>query len=61
MSNGILINNFFCNKKDEELSNVFGYLINFILPADDVRKINEDFFGFKKILEDFENNSFKNN
>ena len=61
LSNGILINSFYYDKKDEELSNVLRYLINFILPADDVRKINEDFFGFKKILEDFENNTFKNN
>ena len=61
LSNGILINSFYNDKKDEELNNVLRYLINFILPADDVRTINEDFFGFKKILEDLEKNSFKNN
>jgi Dullard-like phosphatase family protein len=52
LDNGILINSFFCDKKDDELENVLSYLIEFILPADDVRKANEQFFGFKRILED---------
>ena len=61
LSNGILINSFYYDRKDEELNNVLRYLINFIFPADDVRKINEKFFGFKKILENLEKNSLKNN
>ena len=52
LDNGILINSFFCDKKDDELENVLSYLIEFILPADDVRKANEQFFGFKRIVED---------
>ena len=53
LSNGILVNSFFCDKKDDELSNVRKYLIEYIFPCDDVRKINEQFFGFKTILENF--------
>ena len=52
LDNGILINSFFFDKKDDELQNVLSYLIEFILPADDVRKVNEQFFGFKRIVED---------
>jgi Dullard-like phosphatase family protein len=52
LDNGILINSFFCDKKDNELENVLSYLIEFILPSDDVRKTNEQFFGFKRIVED---------
>jgi hypothetical protein len=58
LSNGILINSFYYDKKDEELNNVLRYLINYIYPANDVRTINEKFFGFKQ--EDLEKNSFKN-
>ena len=53
MSNGILINSFFCDKSDDELSNVRRYLIEYILPSDDVRKVNEQFFGFETILKNF--------
>ena len=60
MSNGILINSFYYDKKDEELNNVLRYLISYIYPANDARTINEKFFGFKQILEDLEKNSFKN-
>ena len=49
ISNGILINSFYSNKKDNELLNVFGYLISHIYSAEDVRKINEETFQFKKI------------
>lgn len=52
LDNGILINSFFCDKKDDELENVLSYLIEFILPAEDVRKVNGEFFGFKRIVED---------
>ena len=53
MSNGILINSFFCDKSDDELSNVRKYLVEYILPSDDVRKVNEQFFGFETILKNF--------
>ena len=51
LSNGILINSFYGDKNDIELFNVLEYLIEFILPADDVREVNEKFFGFNKISE----------
>ena len=53
LSNGILINSFFCDKQDDELSNVRKYLIDYIYPSDDVRKINEQFFGFETIFNEF--------
>ena len=53
LSNGILINSFFCDKSDDELSNVRKYLMEYILPCDDVRKVNEQFFGFETILKNF--------
>ena len=56
LDNGILINSFFCDKKDDELDNVLSYLIEYIFPAEDVRKANEQFFGFKRIVEDMSKN-----
>ena len=53
LSNGILINSFFCDKSDDELSNVRKYLIEYIFPSVDVRKVNEQFFGFETILKNF--------
>ena len=55
LNNGILINSFYNNKDDNELDNVLRYLIDYILPADNVQKINEEFFGFKKIYEEMTN------
>ena len=55
LSNGILINSFFNDENDDELSNVRKYLIDYIFPCDDVRKINEQFFGFETILKNFVN------
>ena len=52
LQNGILINSFYCDKTDNELYNVLGYLINFILPSEDVRKVNEQFFNFQKLVND---------
>ena len=49
INNGILINSFYDNKKDNELLNVFGYLMAYIYNAEDVRKVNEEMFQFKKI------------
>ena len=53
LSNGILVNSFFCDKADDELSNVRKYLIEYIFPCEDVRVINEQFFGFETILKYF--------
>lgn len=52
LNNGILINSFYTDKKDNELANVLSYLNNYILPAEDVREVNESFFGFKNIVND---------
>ena len=55
LSNGILINSFFNDENDDELSNVRKYLIEYIFPCDDVRKVNEQFFGFETILNNYVN------
>ena len=52
LANGILINSFYNDKNDIELFNVLGYLLTFILKANDVRIINEQFFNFQQILND---------
>ena len=52
LENGILINSFINDKNDSELSNLLSYLLNYIYPAEDVRKVNEEFFGFKKIIDE---------
>ena len=52
ITNGILINSFYNDKNDIELFNVLGYLLTFILKANDVRIINEQFFNFQQILND---------
>ena len=52
INNGILINSFFNDKNDTELNNALEYLINFILPAEDVRDVNEEFFNFRQIMND---------
>ena len=52
LTNGILINSFYNDKNDIELFNVLGYLLNFIIKANDVRIINEQFFNFQQISND---------
>lgn len=52
LTNGILINSFFNDKNDGELFNVLGYLINYILPAKDVRDVNEQFFNFQTLVNE---------
>jgi CTD small phosphatase-like protein 2 len=52
INNGILVNSFFNDKKDIELYNVLGYLLNFLVKAEDVRVVNEQFFNFDKIIND---------
>ena len=56
ITNGILINSFYNDKNDIELFNVLGYLLNFIIKANDVRMINEQFFNFGQILNDLSAN-----
>ena len=46
--------NLFFDKNDTELMNVLGYLIQYVFPADDARIINENFFGFEKIMKQME-------
>jgi Dullard-like phosphatase family protein len=52
INNGILINSFFNDKNDNELNNALEYLMNFILPAEDVREVNEKFFNFEQIIHE---------
>ena len=52
INNGILVNSFFNDKNDIELYNVLGYLLNFLIKAEDVRVVNEQFFNFDKIIND---------
>ena len=52
LNNGILVNSFFNDKNDYELNNVLGYLLNYLVKADDVRVINEQIFNFEKIIND---------
>ena len=54
LSNGILINSFYGDKNDVEFLNLLEYLIQYVLPADDVRIINEKFFGFERIMKQME-------
>ena len=60
LKNGVLINSFYYDKNDTELYNVLGYLINFILPADDIREVNEQFFNFQQITNDLLNINISN-
>ena len=53
LNNGILINSFYGDKSDIELFNVISYLFEYILPSDDMRKVNETFFGFEKICKKY--------
>ena len=52
INNGILVNSFFNDKNDIELYNVLGYLLNFLVKAEDIRVVNEQFFNFDKIIND---------
>ena len=51
LSNGILINSFYFDKNDCDLYSVMNYLMTYIAPAYDVRKINRMFFNFEEILK----------
>ena len=50
--NGILVNSFFNDKNDIELYNVLNYLLSFLVKADDIRVINEQFFNFDRIINE---------
>jgi hypothetical protein len=52
LSNGILINSFYNDKNDNELSNVESYLLNYLSEASDVRVTNEQVFNFSSILSE---------
>lgn len=52
LSNGVLINSFYNNPKDRELTNIIGYLIEFLVKCDDIRFVNEQVFRFQTILEE---------
>ena len=52
INNGILINSFINDKEDNELFNALNYLVNFILSAEDVREVNEQFYNFRQIIDD---------
>ena len=49
LKNGILINSFF-EGEDDDLMNIYYYLDNYIKNSQDVRKVNENLFGFEKFL-----------
>ena len=52
LNNGILINSFF-EGEDDDLINIYYYLDNYIKNCEDVRKVNENLFGFEKFLNSF--------
>jgi CTD small phosphatase-like protein 2 len=49
--NGILINSFYDDPKDQELGNLVNYLENYLLTAQDIRVFNEQIFNFAGIME----------
>jgi len=51
LSNGVLINSFYNDRSDKELSNVLNYLKNYIGNADDFTSINEKVFNFTSIYQ----------
>ncbi len=53
LSNGILINSFYNDKQDKELSNLLEYLLLYLKDSDDMRLINEKVFNFSSILDEF--------
>jgi len=50
LSNGILIDSFYKDEKDNELQSMLGYLIDYIAKCDDVTFVNEQVFAFQKIF-----------
>lgn len=52
LSNGILVNSFYGDKTDQELQRVMNYLIGYLVTANDIRSVNEQFFNFQMILDE---------
>jgi len=57
--NGILINSFYNDEKDQELINLLNYLENYLLTSKDIRQVNEQIFNFSGLMEQCLN--YKNN
>jgi len=57
LSNGVLINSFYGDPSDSELLNLTSYIQNCIIDADaeDVRKLNNETFGFEQLLNEMIN------
>ena len=49
-SNGMLVNSFYTNHKDNQLVNAKSFLIEHIYPCDDVRKECEKWYHFTKLF-----------
>lgn len=49
--NGVLINSFYDDDKDQELFNLLNYLENYVYPAQDIRIINEQIFNFEELIQ----------
>jgi Dullard-like phosphatase family protein len=54
LSNGVLINSFYNDKNDNQLSNLQCYLLNYLYDASDIRVTNEQIFNFSGILHELE-------
>lgn len=52
LSNGILVSSFYDNNEDKELMNIVNYLEEYLLPANDIRFVNEQVFRFETIYEE---------
>lgn len=52
LGNGILINSFYNQKDDNELSYILDYLENYIISCEDVRIVNESIFNFERICSE---------
>lgn len=54
LDNGILVTSFYNDEEDCFLGNLIYYLKERILPCEDVRTVNNEFFRFAEIKEEFE-------
>ena len=53
LSNGILINSFYDQVDDNELSNVQDYLLNYLYHSKDIKYVNDQVFKFNELLESY--------
>jgi hypothetical protein len=51
VENGIPISNYFYDPTDYELKHLAQYLVNQVLPSDDIRTVNRNEFKLKNIIE----------